>query len=101
MRTVQTVLDFFFETPQAYFCNKCGECHRAGECKEEKTAPRELKEGTLPRKPKEERKSRIHKRKEKKREGVLTEPTGSAGPRQGSAAWSKDRYIRDDEDQAI
>ena len=34
-------------------------------------------------------------------EGVLTEPAGSAGPRQGSAAWSKDRYIRDDEDQAI
>jgi hypothetical protein len=38
---------------------------------------------------------------EEEEEGVLTEPTGSAGPRQGSAAWSKDRYIRDDEDQAI
>jgi hypothetical protein len=38
---------------------------------------------------------------EEEGEGVLTEPTGSAGPRQGSAAWSKDRYIRDDEDQAI
>jgi hypothetical protein len=80
MRTVQTVLDFFFETPQAYFCDRCGECHRAGECKaEEKTAPREpkegekradeFKEGTLPRKPGEKRKSRIHKRKEKKRKG--------------------------------
>jgi hypothetical protein len=81
MRTVQTVLDFFFETPQAYFCDRCGECHRAGECKsveeptqrepkaEEKTAPREPKEGTLPRKPGEKRKSRIHKRKEKKRKG--------------------------------
>ena len=79
MRTVQTVLDFFLETPQAYFCNRCGECHRAGECKavektaerepkaEEKTAPREPKEGTIPRKPREERKRRIHKRKEKKR----------------------------------
>jgi len=68
MRTVQTVLDFFFETPQAYFCNRCGECHRAGECKSvEKTAPREPKEGTIPRKPGEKRKSRIHKKKEKKR----------------------------------
>jgi hypothetical protein len=68
MRTVQTVLDFFLETPQAYFCNRCGECHRAGECKaEEKTAPREPKEGTIPRKPGEKRKSRIHKKKEKKR----------------------------------
>jgi hypothetical protein len=82
MRTVQTVLDFFFETPQAYFCDRCGECHRAGECKsveeptqrepkaEEKTAPREPKEGTLPRKPGEKRKRRIHKRKEKKRRKV-------------------------------
>jgi hypothetical protein len=71
MRTVQTVLDFFFETPQAYFCDRCGECHRAGECKaEEKTAPREPKEGTLPRKPGEKRKSRIHKKKEKKRRKV-------------------------------
>jgi hypothetical protein len=69
MRTVQTVLDFFLETPQAYFCDRCGECHRAGECKEEKTAPREPKEGTLPRKPGEKRKSRIHKKKEKKRKG--------------------------------
>jgi hypothetical protein len=80
MRTVQTVLDFFLETPQAYFCDRCGECHRAGECKavetaerepkaEEKTAPREPKEGTLPRKPKEERKRRIQKKKEKKRKG--------------------------------
>ena len=81
MRTVQTVLDFFLETPQAYFCNKCGECHRAGECKsveeptqresmaEEKTAPREPKEVTIPRKPKEKRKSRIHKKEEKKRKG--------------------------------
>ena len=87
MRTVQTVLDFFLETPQAYFCDRCGECHRAGECKaveeptqrepkaeekradefKEEAAPREPKEGTIPRKPREERKRRIHKRKEKKR----------------------------------
>jgi hypothetical protein len=68
MRTIQSILDFFFETPQAYFCDRCGECHRAGECKaEEKTAPREPKEGTLPRKPGEKRKRRIHKKKEKKR----------------------------------
>jgi hypothetical protein len=101
MRAVQTILDFFSETPQAYFCDRCGECHRAGECRAvEKTAPREPKEGTLPRKPGEKRKRRIQKKKEKKR-GSFTEPTGSAGPRQGSAAWSKDRYIRDDEDQAI
>jgi hypothetical protein len=66
MRTVQTVLNFFLETPQAYFCDRCGEYHRAGECKEEKTAPREPKEGTLPRKPGEKRRSRIHKKKEKK-----------------------------------
>jgi hypothetical protein len=70
MRTVQSILDFFLETPQAYFCDRCGECHRAGECKEEKTAPREPKEGTLPRKPGEKRKSRIHKKKEKKRRKV-------------------------------
>ena len=111
MRTVQTVLDFFLETPQAYFCDRCGECHRAGECKSVETAQVELKaeekgadefkEEAAPRKPKEKRKRRIHKKKEKNEEGVLTEPTGSAGPRQGSAAWSKDRYIRDDEDQAI
>jgi hypothetical protein len=70
MRTVQTVLDFFFETPQAYFCDRCGECHRAGECKaEEETAPREPKEEEAPRKPREKRKSRIHKKKEKKRKG--------------------------------
>jgi len=66
MRAVQTVLDFFFETPQAYFCDRCGECHRAGECKaEEKTAPREPKEGKIPRKPKEKRKRRIHTKKRK------------------------------------
>jgi hypothetical protein len=82
MRTVQTVLDFFFETPQAYFCDRCGECHRAGECKsveeptqrdpkaEEKTAQREPKEEEAPRKPREKRKSRIHKKKEKKRRKV-------------------------------
>jgi hypothetical protein len=82
MRTIQSILDFFLETPQAYFCDRCGECHRAGECKsveeptqrepkaEEKTAPREPKEGTLPRKPGEKRKRRIHKRKEKKRRKV-------------------------------
>jgi hypothetical protein len=70
MRAVQTILDFFLETPQAYFCDRCGECHRAGECKEEKTAPREPKEGTLPRKPGEKRKSRIQKKKEKKRRKV-------------------------------
>jgi hypothetical protein len=108
MRTVQTVLDFFFETPQAYFCDRCGECHRAGECKSVETAQREPKaeekradefKEEAPRKPKEKRKRRIHKKKEKKKR-VLTEPAGSAGPRQGSAAWSKDRYIRDDEDQA-
>ena len=69
MRAVQTVLDFFFETPQAYFCDRCGECHRAGECKEEKTAPREPKEGTLPRKPREKRKSRIHRKKRRKVKG--------------------------------
>jgi hypothetical protein len=78
MRTVQTVLDFFLETPQAYFCDRCGECHRAGECKsveeptqvepkaEEKGAD-EFKEEAAPRKPEEKRKSRIHKKKEKKR----------------------------------
>jgi hypothetical protein len=86
MRTIQSILDFFFETPQAYFCDRCGECHRAGECKavetaqvepkaEEKTAPREPKEGekgadefkeeATPRKPKEKRKRRI--RKERRR----------------------------------
>jgi hypothetical protein len=71
MRTIQSILDFFLETPQAYFCDRCGECHRAGECKaEEKTAPREPKEGTLPRKPKEKRKRRIQKKKEKKRRKV-------------------------------
>jgi hypothetical protein len=87
MRTVQSILDFFFETPQAYFCDRCGECHRAGECKaveeptqrepkaeekradefKEEVAPREPKEGTLPRKPRGKRKRRIHKKKEKKR----------------------------------
>jgi hypothetical protein len=90
MRTVQSILDFFFETPQAYFCDRCGECHRAGECKtveeptqrdpkaeekradefKEEAAPREPKEGTIPRKPREERKRRIHKKKEKKRRKV-------------------------------
>jgi hypothetical protein len=79
MRTVQTVLDFFFETPQAYFCDRCGECHRAVECKavetaqvepkaEEKRAD-ESKEEAAPRKPKEKRKRRVHKKKEKKRKG--------------------------------
>jgi hypothetical protein len=92
MRTIQSILDFFLETPQAYFCDRCGECHRAGECKsveettqkepkaEEKTAPREPKEGekradefkeeATPRKPGEKRKRRIHKKKEKKRRKV-------------------------------
>jgi len=66
MRTVQTVLDFFFETPQAYFCDRCGECHRAGECKSVETAqvePKaeekgadESKEEAAPRKPGEKRK---------------------------------------------
>jgi hypothetical protein len=78
MRTVQTVLDFFFETPQAYFCNRCGECHRAGECKSVETAQREPKaeekradefKEEAPRKPKEKRKRRIHKKKEKKKRG--------------------------------
>jgi hypothetical protein len=70
MRTVQSILDFFFETPQTYFCDRCGECHRAGECKsvettqrepkaEEKTALREPKEGTLPRKPKEKKRRKV------------------------------------------
>jgi hypothetical protein len=80
MRTVQTVLDFFLETPQAYFCDRCGECHRAGECKaveeptqrepkaEEKGAD-EFKEEAAPRKPGEKRKRRVHKKKEKKRKG--------------------------------
>jgi len=35
-RAVQTTLDFYTETPQAYFYNKCGECHKAGECEKEK-----------------------------------------------------------------
>jgi hypothetical protein len=65
MRTVQTVLDFFLETPQAYFCDMCGECHRAGECKEEKTAPREPKEEEAPRKPREKRKRGIQKKRRK------------------------------------
>jgi len=81
MRTVQSILDFFLETPQAYFCDRCGECHRAGECKaveeptqrepkaEEKRAD-ESKEEAAPRKPGEKRKSRIHKKKEKKRRKV-------------------------------
>jgi hypothetical protein len=80
MRAVQTVLDFFLETPQAYFCDRCGECHRAGECKAvEKTAPREpkegekradeFKEGTLPRKPREKRKRRIHRKKRRRVKG--------------------------------
>jgi hypothetical protein len=67
MRTIQSILDFFLETPQAYFCDRCGECHRAVECKavetaqvepkaEEKTAPREPKEEEAPRKPGEKRK---------------------------------------------
>jgi hypothetical protein len=76
MRAVQAVLDFFFETPQAYFCDRCGECHRAGECKaveeptqrepkaEEKRAD-EFKEEATPGKPKEKRKRRI--RKERRR----------------------------------
>jgi hypothetical protein len=79
MRTIQSILDFFLETPQAYFCDRCGECHRAVECKavetaqvepkaEEKRAD-ESKEEAAPRKPKEKRKRRVHKRKEKKRKG--------------------------------
>jgi hypothetical protein len=80
MRTIQSILDFFFETPQAYFCDRCGECHRAGECKSVETAqvePKaeekradEFKEEAAPRKPEEKRKSRIHKKKEKKRRKV-------------------------------
>jgi hypothetical protein len=80
MRTIQSILDFFFETPQAYFCDRCGECHRAGECKAVETAqvePKaeekgadESKEEAAPRKPEEKRKSRIHKKKEKKRRKV-------------------------------
>jgi hypothetical protein len=61
MRTIQSILDFFLETPQAYFCDRCGECHRAVECKavetaqvepkaEEKRAD-ESKEEAAPRKP--------------------------------------------------
>jgi hypothetical protein len=79
MRTVQSILDFFFETPQAYFCDRCGECHRAGECKSVETTQREpkaeekradeSKEEAAPRKPKEKRKRRVHNRKEKKRKG--------------------------------
>jgi hypothetical protein len=75
MRTIQTVLDFFFETPQAYFCDRCGECHRAGECKSVETAQVELKaeekgadefkEEAAPRKPEEKRKRRIHRKKRK------------------------------------
>jgi hypothetical protein len=77
MRTVQTVLDFFLETPQAYFCDRCGECHRAGECKAVETAQKELKaeekradefkEEAAPRKPKEKRKRRIQKKEKKRR----------------------------------
>jgi hypothetical protein len=66
MRTIQSILDFFLETPQAYFCDRCGECHRAVECKavetaqvepkaEEKRAD-ESKEEAAPRKPGEKRK---------------------------------------------
>ena len=60
------------------------------------------KGGDITEKAEGERKRRIQKKEKKRRKvkGVLTEPMGSAGPRQGSAAWSKDRYIRDDEDQA-
>jgi hypothetical protein len=65
MRTIQSILDFFLETPQAYFCDRCGECHRAGECKEEKTAPREPKEEEAPRKPREKRKRGIQKKRRK------------------------------------
>jgi hypothetical protein len=92
MRTVQTVLDFFFETPQAYFCDRCGECHRAGECKAvEKRAPREPKEGekradefkeeATPRKPKEKRKSRIHRKKRKRSSRSLRARRGRDGVR--------------------
>jgi hypothetical protein len=63
--TIQSILDFFLETPQAYFCDRCGECHRAGECKEEKTAPREPKEEEAPRKPREKRKRGIQKKRRK------------------------------------
>jgi hypothetical protein len=66
MRTIQSILDFFLETPQAYFCDRCGECHRAGECKAVETAqvePKaeekgadESKEEAAPRKPGEKRK---------------------------------------------
>jgi hypothetical protein len=79
MRAVQSILDFFLETPQAYFCDRCGECHRAGECKAVETTQREpkaeekgadeSKEEAAPRKPKEKRKRRVHKKKEKKRKG--------------------------------
>jgi hypothetical protein len=66
MRTIQSILDFFLETPQAYFCDRCGECHRVVECKavetaqvepkaEEKRAD-ESKEEAAPRKPGEKRK---------------------------------------------
>jgi succinate dehydrogenase/fumarate reductase-like Fe-S protein len=32
---VQTTLEFFHETPQAYFCQRCGQCHKVGECPKE------------------------------------------------------------------
>jgi hypothetical protein len=34
---VQTTLEFFDENaPQTFFCKKCGEFHKIGECKEVK-----------------------------------------------------------------
>ena len=35
-REVQTLLDFFLdEAAQSYFCPKCGDFHKAGECVQE------------------------------------------------------------------
>jgi len=30
---VQSTLEFFNEVPQTYFCKRCGDSHKAGECR--------------------------------------------------------------------
>jgi hypothetical protein len=79
MRTIQSILDFFLETPQAYFCDRCGECHRAVECKAVETAQREpkaeekgadeFKEEAAPRKPGEKEKRKGSSRNLRARRG--------------------------------
>jgi hypothetical protein len=29
---LQSTLEFYNEVPQTYFCKRCGEFHKAGEC---------------------------------------------------------------------